>query len=184
MQIESADAVVDRMQCDPDTGECMMTVQPDETLCDDGDICTAYDACASGLCLGVAVLCDDGNLCTDDACDAAAGGCVYLDNNNVCDDDDPCTEDDLCVDGACSGTEISCDDGNACTFDLCEGKGDCTHTNMDGPCDDGDVCTQTDLCVEGICVGGDSLDCDDGNACTANTCDPRMAARQVPGRPM
>ena len=158
-------------QCHSDTGECVITAQPDETLCDDGDICTEYDVCAAGLCIGAAVFCDDGNPCTDDACDAAAGGCFYLDNNKACDDEDPCTEDDLCVDGACAGTQISCDDGNPCTFDLCE-DGECIHTNMDGPCDDGDVCTQTDLCVDGVCVGGDPQDCDDGNACTTDVCDP------------
>jgi len=159
-------------QCDPATGQCAMTAQPDETPCDDGDVCTEYDACTGGECGGVAVLCDDGNPCTDNVCDPSAGGCVALNNNTACDDGDVCTEDDLCVAGACQGTQISCDDGNSCTFDLCDGEAGCTNTVKVGPCDDGDVCTLTDICVEGICQGSDLQDCDDGNACTADTCDP------------
>jgi len=158
-------------QCSPDSGECVLTAQPEETPCDDGDVCTEFDSCAAGLCIGAGVVCDDGNPCTDDLCDSAAGGCVATDNNDVCDDEDPCTEDDLCLEGVCAGSPILCDDGNPCTFDLCE-DGDCIYNDIDGSCDDGDVCTQTDLCEAGVCVGTDPQDCDDGNPCTVNTCDP------------
>jgi hypothetical protein len=38
-------------------------------------------------------------------------------------------------------------------------------------CYDGDACTVDDLCVGSTCVGGSALDCDDGNVCTADSCD-------------
>jgi uncharacterized repeat protein (TIGR01451 family) len=38
------------------------------------------------------------------------------------------------------------------------------------PCDDGTVCTQNDSCQAGVCQGS-TLNCDDSNPCTADTCD-------------
>jgi len=43
------------------------------------------------------------------------------------------------------------------------------HRNV---CGDGDVCTTVDQCSAGTCVGGAPLDCDDGSACTVDSCDP------------
>src|SRR6185369_7781864 len=54
--------------------------------CDDGDVCTHDDACASGTCAGsptpgctactTDAQCDDGNGCTADACDLPAGNLI------------------------------------------------------------------------------------------------------------
>ena len=88
-------------------------------------------------------------LCADGAC-----GCEPVDG--PCDDDDLCTEDDVCADGVCVGlTEKNCDDGNACTADGCE-EGFCWHDPgaMQGAaCDDGNPCTGPDICDAGTCGG-------------------------------
>ena len=44
-----------------------------------------------------------------------------------CDDNDPCTRNDYCQSGVCKGTSYRalCDDGIACTVDVCDGKGGC-----------------------------------------------------------
>jgi hypothetical protein len=42
------------------------------------------------------------------------------------------------------------------------------------PCIDRDFCTTEDRCIEGRCVAGPPLDCDDGNPCTLDGCDPRQ----------
>ena len=94
-----------------------------------------------------------------------------------CDDDDPTT-----CDWANPSTwqcenfpRSDCDDGNACTDDECgEIGGDrCVHTNNANPCEDGDLCaTSSDTCNSGVCVGGDPVDCDDGNPCTEDVCVP------------
>jgi hypothetical protein len=47
--------------------------------------------------------CDDNNLCTDDVCDATLG-CQYAANAASCNDGDPCTENDACHGGACTGS--------------------------------------------------------------------------------
>ncbi len=39
-------------QCVAATGQCNFSVVPDNTLCDDGDICTARDTCQVGQCIG------------------------------------------------------------------------------------------------------------------------------------
>jgi hypothetical protein len=64
-----------------------------------------------------------------------------------------------------------CDDGNACTEDVCQGADGCLHWVLDGPtCMDGDPCTLGDHCTEGLCVG-EPVICDDGNPCTSDACD-------------
>ncbi len=77
-------------------------------------------------------------------------------------------------DSACSANPSACDDGNACTDDVCDAKtGACAHVNNDKQaCDDGDACT-TDACSAGKCLGTAKV-CDDGDACTSNeACDPK-----------
>jgi hypothetical protein len=39
-------------------------------------------------------------------------------------------------------------------------------------CSDDNLCTQADTCQDGFCTGGTPLTCDDGNVCTADSCDP------------
>ena len=97
----------------------------------------------------------------------------------VCDDQNPCTEADQCLDGACVGLPKTCDDGNACTKDTCDpkAKGGCVVTQLSNvPCDDGNLCTVGDSCTSGFCKSGGIVcecttnkDCaafDDGNVCT------------------
>ena len=76
---------------------------------------------------------------------------------------------------------MDCDDGVACTQDLCDpASGDCYHPTApdDTPCeDDGDPCTQ-DVCLDGTCAHPVAAtcctgpaDCDDANPCTDDTCE-------------
>lgn len=39
-------------------------------------------------------------------------------------------------------------------------------------CNDGNVCNGPEACVAGHCVAGTTLNCDDANDCTHDTCDP------------
>lgn len=59
-----------------------------------------------------------------------------------------------------------CDDGNADPGDCCSAA--CTLEA--GACDDGDPCTTLDTCSAGACTGGAPLTCNDGVACTVDTC--------------
>lgn len=69
-----------------------------------------------------------------------------------------------------------------CTaIDQCHVAGTCdsatgTCSNPAAPdgtsCSDGNGCTPNDACHSGICIGAGSLNCDDGDVCTTDSCDP------------
>ncbi len=142
--------------------------------CEDGDACTEGDACAAGKCAaGKAKVCDDVNPCTTDACDVAKG-CTTTDNTAACDDGSACTTGDACLAGAClPGANTDCDDKNPCTKDSCDKAQGCLHANADMiACDDGDGCSTGDMCMGGKCAGAGGKNCDDGNVCTKDSCDP------------
>jgi hypothetical protein len=102
----------------------------------------------------------------------------------ACDDGDPCTDRDRCDDrGSCTGSQRSCDDGLACTIDLCDPAppgGACVSVAtgdfcvLDGACvptDAGPVAGGCARCVSGdagptLTVTADGAPCDDGDACT------------------
>ena len=140
--------------------------------CDDGSICTNGDACAGGKCVaGAKIVCNDGNLCTTDACDAKLG-CTTVYNAVACNDSNACTAGDTCSAGNCVGKVIVCDDGNTCTEDICDASKGCLGIANLGVCTDSNVCTLGDTCKAAVCVTNAKLDCDDLNACTADSCDP------------
>ncbi len=97
------------------------------------------------------------------------------DDAAVCDDGDPCTQEDACAEGECVGEVVTCDDGDPCTEDLCDAEsGECDSAPAaDGAsCEDGDPCSLGDVCLAGLCTGGNqALACDDGNGCTADRCE-------------
>jgi len=68
--------------------------------------------------------------------------------------------------------EGGCDDGNACTTDTCVDLLGCVYEPTDGqPCQE-NMCYEPGTCINGSCVSGDPIDCDDGNECTTDYCDP------------
>ncbi len=95
--------------------------------------CKTTDECGDGVCLeGHCVppdyacdngFCNDGNSCTDDACEPASATCSHTFHPRACDDKDPCTIGDECIEGGggatvCTGA-AACDDGDATTTDSC-----------------------------------------------------------------
>lgn len=97
--------------------------------------------------------------------------CVKADD---CDDLDPCTQDDVCGGGICTGTPIpdclsctdagDCDDANGCSTDTCEANvcayaldPACTPCLLSSDCDDGDGCTD-DTCINEACTFSTNFD--------------------------
>ncbi len=158
--------------CDAKTGQCKNTASADGTACDDGTGCTVDAKCSSGACVGKSKPCSDGKPCTFDSCKAGVG-CVFPPNSAPCDDGNPCTGTDTCSNGGCSGLPKPCNDNTSCTNDSCDPKtGACKFApKADGAfCSDGQACTSPDRCTKGKCVGTPK-DCDDGVACTVDSCD-------------
>lgn len=166
--------------CDPATGACSNPAAPNGTLCSDGNACTRLDACQAGACIGSSpVVCTATDAChIAGACDPANGTCSNppAPDGTTCSDGTACTRTDSCRAGACVGSNPV-----VCTAtDQCHVAGTCdsstgTCSNPAAPdgttCTDGNGCTPTDACHTGICIGAGSLNCDDGDACTTDSCD-------------
>ena len=164
----SDDNVCTQDLCDP-LGGCHY--EDAAGACDDADPCTVDDQCDDGVCAGSPFDCEDNNPCTNDQCVVVGGQaqCFYQNNDDPCDDGSVCTEDDICVAGACEGDIITCDDDNLCTDDSCDSADGCLFDPNTLPCDDLDLCTLSDVCGGGQCAGTPK-DCSDNNFCTDDTC--------------
>lgn len=130
-----------------------------------GDLCHPVSGCYHELndnpcCDDSGVnMCDDGNWCTVDNCNPDTGECFYEPNALACDDQDPCTGPDACLEGQCQAPPLDCDDGNQCTLDDCQPTAGCQHAPLsDQPCNDGLDCSVGDHCEAGLCIA-DTTDC-------------------------
>jgi hypothetical protein len=178
--------------CDPATGVCSDPELPDDTPCNDGDLCTQIDACEGGVCAGAdPVICTALDQChVIGTCDPATGLCSdpAAANGTPCDDADLCSQTDTCQGGLCIGSNSV-----ICTaLDQCHDTGVCdpatgvcsdpAKTNGSS-CDDGDFCTQSDTCQTGICVGADPVICTASDQChEAGTCDPATGECSDPAK--
>ncbi len=155
--------------CSP-TGGCVHLAN--EATCTDGNSCTVGDGCGASKCIaGKPNSCDDGKACTVDACDPTAG-CMHANVDQPCTDGDACTVGDTCKDGNCiAGLPAACTDATVCTTDSCNPQTGCEHLLNQGPCTDDNPCTQGDKCNGMACVPGPTVNCDDGEQCTADSCD-------------
>jgi len=116
-------------------------------LCDDGNACTTGEK-YNGTCTctgGTALSCDDGQVCTTDSCDPAVG-CKHV----------------KLADG------VSCGAGKKCNLGFCD-----TVCVPGDSCSDGTACTTGEKLNDSCdCVGGTTVNCDDSNVCTADSCNP------------
>jgi hypothetical protein len=168
---------------DADPGTCV--INEDSKLqgtCSDWDLCTE-DLCDSLLgCVFPDKNCDDGVPCTQDSCDLKTGECVHTPDEAACDDNVACT-DDACeaVLGCVNAPDDEkCDDGEYCTKDICTPLDGCKVEPVPGDCEDGDKCTAGDACAAGKCESGGLIDCDDGNPCTLDACEPDEGCIAIP----
>jgi hypothetical protein len=93
-----------------------------------------------------------------------------------CEDGNACTQ-DLCSEGACQFLPVSCNDEDACTMDYCDPSEGCTYEFI--LCDDHDECTDDTCDATAGCVFSFVV-CDDGNACTDESCDPELGCSSTP----
>jgi cysteine-rich repeat protein len=173
------DSCVDGV-CVPGEAVCECEDDADCAVHDDGDLCNGVMACQGGVCRldpETIVTCDTPppGSCRSVRCDPDTGLCASSPLSDVsCDDGDPCSGPDVCIDGTCVGTgEVDCDDANPCTDEHCDAESGCVIVPRPGRgCDDGDACTVDDRCgEEGECAGGAERDCSDGDPCTDDHCD-------------
>jgi Regulator of chromosome condensation (RCC1) repeat len=176
---------------DEESGTCVETPLLDGTFCKTP--CLIGGRCEAGTCQGYAVDCDDGNPCTSDSCDEDLG-CVYEDSTSSCPGaDEPCrvafcdpatgcgvlpAADGVpcethctigqCHGGSCVGEPRNCDDGNACTQDICEAATGCVHQDVTSTCPVPSPC-QAPVCNP--LSGCGTVPIADGTPCGPATCD-------------
>jgi hypothetical protein len=130
--------------CNPTKG-CVTTTKVTGSTCSPsgGDGCGLCNE--EGWCQTGGESCDDSEYCTDTVC-LGNDECIFVPNDNLCDDGDPCTWGDYCADGYCNaGGPLPCGDNNLCTDDVCVG-GACVSTPNANLCNDGNACTIDDTC--------------------------------------
>ena len=131
---------------------------------------------------------DDANVCTDNIC--KMGVCTHPNNTASCDDNDPNTSNDVCLDGTCAGlnlcTGVTCTALSQChdvgTCDVNTGLCSNPPKSVGAACDDTTACTHTDQCDAGQNCAGTTYACSDltvpecrklaGSSCNGDgTCD-------------
>lgn len=138
------------------SGSCGGNIDDGQTPCQpNGESCSSWTQCASGICsngtCGKAggAICTDPLQCAHDLCSApnASGQRVCLDPNGA-----SCTLDTDCASGACSPQGIcgqpsgaGCNNNAQCASNLCSESGVCVGNN-------GDACNSSDQCNFGNCV--------------------------------
>lgn len=145
--------------------------------------CTSENKCINSTCVNNAGTAEcrytsfacPQDSCNPTTCNTATGSCDLL-PKQICDDQNPCTDEKL----ICANNTLTCDfsvnnlcdDNNSCTNDLCSAEADqpCTHSNITceasnlcevASCDPVQGCITTPL----ICPPSEDL-------CKTATCDP------------
>ena len=158
--------------------------------CDVAETCTGSSAscptdafaASSTSCRAVAGDCDVAETCTGSsgACPAdafVASGTSCRATAGICDVAETCAGSSAaCPTDAYASASTSCRPAaGACdSAETCTGSGvSCPVDALvtDGTsCADSTVCDGTEVCASGACVAGTALDCDDADACTADSC--------------
>jgi len=151
-------------------GKCTYQLEDVDTPCDDGLEATDEDACTpAGSCVGIDFCvglvcpakdsCHSVPLCSHGICAES----IALADGTSCDDGNPDTVQDTCLNGACAGIDL-CKDVVCQPQTQCHNTGTCNPLSGvcsnplkidDTPCDDGIDKTTGDKCGAGVCQGVD-----------------------------
>ncbi|HEY2515473.1 MAG TPA: kelch repeat-containing protein, partial [Polyangiaceae bacterium] len=153
---------------------------------DDGNACT-IDACtpATGI-THTPVTIDQNNPCSIGSCDLVTGlAYVSVAAGTSCSDGNACNGAETCDGNGTCQTALppAVSDGNPCTVDWCDATLGVAHAPAPSgtSCSDGNACDGVELCdANGSCAAGTPPAIDDGNACTADGCDPLLGVTHLP----
>ncbi len=145
-----------------------------DVYCDGTEVCDPQLGCVAGPPRD----CDDSVECTVDACDEVNNTCTHTPNPTTCSNELYCDGEEICDPqlGCIDGPDPDCDDGIECTTDMCTEIGNtCMHTADDLFCANGLYCDGVEVCDPLLgCIDGPDPDCDDGIACSFDSCDEEL----------
>jgi hypothetical protein len=146
---------------------------------------TSADASAT-LALTGDTPCVAADACHRSTRDASSGACVEsaLADGTAC--SNACLQNATCMAGQCVGAPTNCDDGNACTLDLCNADQGCLHVDATPSCPSDPchtaTCDPSSGC--GLAPIADGTLCGDGecavHACIAGQCVARASPDGIP----
>ncbi len=163
-------AMCDATNCPASDPATCTTGRCEDNVCRRSTRCMAGQACCAGECVRAG--CNDDNSCTTDSCGGT--GCVNTPATGSCTDGNACTQNDVCVGGACMpGAPRTCmdTDGNPCTGVRCNTMtGNCENVpNDSATCADALACNGAETCSGGVCMPGTTRNCNDNIPCTTDT---------------
>ncbi len=166
----SEDTACLKTDCVPETGECVTSVVNVGGPCNDGDPCTTDTHCQpDGTCVGT-----DSCQCREDS------DCLEYEDGNLCNGVLFCDSSQIPYECRIKpGSVVICPrhpETNQCRRNKCQPEtGHCVLTNEANgtECQTTNLCTVQDYCEDGTCRSGVVKDCNDGNPCTNNGCNPQ-----------
>jgi hypothetical protein len=166
----------------PTSGRRLDYIMVSQTILDLGPAAEVYDSADEGLPGG---LWKEGSTPPKNAsqlasdhllvfADVTVPGSSSCSTNSDCDDGLACNGTETCANGSCApGAPVDCSSlTDPCNTGVCVEPGSCERQAVrDGTsCGDGLVCNGEETCSSGSCIPGTGPSCDDGNACTTDTC--------------
>lgn len=168
--------------CDTESGLCATNPIYEGQACNSTDLCIVDPRCSAGVCQGQPRNCTAlESLCTVGVCVPESGLCQAQPRREglECDDEDPCTHQDICMAGICSGITLDCTSlDDQCNTGVCEpSTGECRPqaARDTEPCFEACLVGQEGVCQRGLCSGV-PLDCSNLNdqcndgVCVDGTC--------------
>ena len=140
--------------------------------CDDSVACTRDTCLVDGTCRNTPQdsECPSGQTCRATGCGTGMTTPGTCRMSSDCDDRLECTEDTCSASGQCVNVaqNARCGAGRVCRAGMgCVAERSCS---SDRDCDDGLRCNGAERCTELACAAGTPVNCDDGMACTIDTC--------------
>jgi hypothetical protein len=155
--------------CNETTDSCDHT--PNNASCSNGLFCDGMEVChpTNDCQPGTPPNCNDGVGCTVDTCNETTDSCDNTPNNGACSDGNFCTGVEICH------PQNDCQPGSdPCPGIFCNETTDqCVGCLIDAHCNNGVFCDGAETCNvgTGTCAPGTPPSCNDGVACTVDSCD-------------